>query len=164
MFTLRTLFVAVAIAALVWAALISRSPFLASWVLMLTLAVAVGSTIAAWRVPLSRSFYGALAFVLWLYLVVLFYEPLHELERHLLVNHVLFRVWAGARDQDWTSWQQRFYRIRQEQRMAGSPQLLGSYHEFTALYHTIHCVAAVLLGWLAGWITVRVERRRVSNS
>jgi hypothetical protein len=164
MFSLRTLFVAVAIVALVWAALVYRSPLLASLVLLLTLAIAVGSTIAAWRFPPSRGYYGPLAIVLWLYLVVLFYEPLRELERGLLVNQILFRVWAGARDQDWATWHQRYYKFRQEQQLPGFQYLPQTFYEFTALYQTIHCVAAVLLGSLAGRLTLWFERGSMSSS
>ena len=164
MFSLRTLFVAIAIVALIWAALVYRSPLLASWVLMLTLAIAVGSAIAAWRVPLSRGFYGPLAMVIWLYLVIVFYEPLQELERGLLVNHVLFRVWAGVKDQDWASWQQRYYQFRREQQISVWGYPPHTFYEFTALYQTVHCVAAVLLGLLAARITVWFERGRAPNT
>ena len=85
MFSLRTLFVGVAYAALICAALVyCWTTLLGSAVLTLTLAIAFGATVAAWRSVAARSFYGPMALAMWLYIAVLFYEPLEEMERNLV--------------------------------------------------------------------------------
>ncbi len=155
MFSLRTLFVGVAYAALVCAALVTPSSYLGSSVVTLTLAIAAGATIAAWRTPSARGFYGPFAFVTWLYLGIVFYQPFEKLEQTLLTNEVLFRVWAHKKsaisgESDWTAWRQFFYTIDD----------LREELELIAFYTVSHCTAAVLLGLLAGWITAWVERKK----
>jgi hypothetical protein len=161
------MFVVVGILAFVCAAFARQSLFLTSIAITATLAVALGATIATWRFPIGRSFYGPMALVVWAYLLILFYEPLRGLSRYLITSHIVFRLWgflapprgAVSKNEDaWLYWQDAFY--------SETTRLRSDYLNFQWLdvfYYTSNCISAVFFGLLAGWITVSFERRRATK-
>lgn len=160
MFSLRTLFIAVAYAALVCAALVYRSPLLGSLILGLTVVVAFGATIAAWRSVEVRGFYGPMALAMWLYMLVLFYEPLYKLERSLPTSQFVFWAWSRAEadsEHRRVFWHEYYYSNRHVQSAVEPRVRIG---ELNVFYYAIHCASALLLGLLAGSLTVWVERKR----
>jgi hypothetical protein len=171
MFTLRRLFIAVAYLALLCAALVYRSQVLASVVFTLTIAFGLLATIAAWRQPRNRGYYAAIALVIACYMAIVFYDRLDEIEQNLFTNQLVFRAWAAIETENpygipvelgWSYWHETFYMTRQEAlpyEMKTRSQVL----ELRAFFYTIHAAVALLLGLLAGWITVWIERRQTAT-
>jgi hypothetical protein len=156
-FSLRLLFFLIAFAALACAALLNPSPLWGSAMITVTVAVAVGATIAAWRS--SRLFYAPLAGVIWLYLLILFFEPFQELEKNLFSSKLIFVVWSklnnieGLSPPDAFIWANDFYRIVRPDGSPGIQTTWGKLLALTGFYYTLHSCAAVLLGTLAGILT-----------
>ena len=167
MFSLRFLLAAVAFAGLASAALVNRTPLWGSTLITLTVAIGATATIVAWRSPTLRAFYAPFAGVIWVYLLVLFFEPLKVLEKNLLTSKLIFEVCPNLVDgknhisslPDAFIWADDFYKA------IGSGPTGGIQTSWTALlslvgfYYAVHCCAAVLFGAFAGMLSALANRR-----
>src|SRR5688572_20307773 len=79
-FSLTGLLLATAIIALGAAAIVHRTSLWTNLVVTLAVAITVGCTITAWASPTRRSFCLPFAIVAWVYLSVIYLEPLAPLE------------------------------------------------------------------------------------
>jgi hypothetical protein len=166
-FSLRFVFVLIALVALSCGALVNPSPIWGSGIITLTIAVGVGATIAVWRSSRSRVFYGPLAGVIWLYLLVLFCDPLKGLEKNLISSKLIFVWWSQVKTDritppntyvDADVWAGDFYNSLQPVAGRGTNTSWVRLRALTGVYYTVHCSAAVLLGAAAGILTVRASR------
>jgi hypothetical protein len=166
-FSLRLLFVLIAFAALACAALVKPSPLWGSVMITLTVAVAFGATVAAWRS--SRVFYAPLAGAIWLYLLILFFEPLKGLEKNLLTSKLIFEVWAQLNadrvnaSPPFTAadiWRRDFYRVVQPDGPGGTQAPWDKLDVLPGFYYTVHSCAAILFGTLVAILTAWAARAR----
>jgi hypothetical protein len=165
MFSLRSLFILVAFAALACAALLNRTELWGSVIIAVTLTLAVGMTIAVWISPSSRLFYAPFAGVIWGYFFVLFFDPLKGLEKNLITSKLIFEVWPHLVERKPNSyspaiWAGDFYNIIRPEFVGGIQTNWAALHSLTGFYYTVHCCAAVLFGSVAGSLTVLANRGR----
>src|SRR5687767_11057244 len=96
MFSLKSLLLIVAVAALGMAGLIHRTQLWASTLLAITLVVVLLAVCRAWFVPKSRAFWGPLAVTGVAYLSIVSLQPLVELHYNLpttqLVTYALEKL------------------------------------------------------------------------
>jgi hypothetical protein len=88
---------------------------------------------------------------------------LKGLEKNLFTSKLIFEVWPHVVEgKAYTPfvWYHDFYDITRPNFTGGIQTGWAALESLTWFYYTVHCTAALVLGLMAGWITVWVERRR----
>ena len=157
-FSLTGLLLATAIIALGAAAIVHRTSLWTNLVVTLALAITVGCTITAWASPTRRSFCLPFAIVAWVYLSIIYLEPLAPLEKQLITSRLVHdvairtdRMIPDVLNED----RDDFYVRDMNRRLEGLAP--STFHAF---YHACQAAIAVGLAALAGIVTsLLVERR-----
>lgn len=92
--TILGLLIAFAFATLGTAAMIYRTYTWSTVVVTLAMTLALVCTLLAWASSGRRCFCVPFSIVAWVYLAIVFLDPLASLERQLLTSRVLFVVWT----------------------------------------------------------------------
>ena len=154
MFSLRALFVAIAYVAMACSALKFRTPLWGSVICTMTIAIGIGAAIVAWQSPASRRVYGPLALVIGIYLLIVFCPLFQDMERQLITSHLIFQWWPQLSEPMGYSaeyWEEFFYMVPRNkyENRASWGGLVG----LIGFYNSVHSVAAVVFGTVAGLLT-----------
>jgi hypothetical protein len=93
MFSLRTLLIAIAVAALGIAAIVNRTPLWASAFVTLTIALILAATVLAILRPTHRAFWAPTAIVGIAYTLTVYCDPLRDLHYQLLSTQITINGW-----------------------------------------------------------------------
>jgi hypothetical protein len=156
-FSITALLLATAVVALGSAAVINRTSLWTNLVVTLALAITLGCTITAWASPTRRAFCLPFAIVAWVYLAIVFLEPLAPLEKQLITSRLVHDL-SIRTDR---SLPDVFYEDRDEAYVRDLNRRLEGLapSSFHAFYHACQAAIALALATIAGIATsILIER------
>ena len=155
MFSLRSLLLAVCIAAIGAAALINGTFWWTSAIVSLTLCMFTFGLLRVYSHPEKRRFWVPTSLIGWLYLVAALFQPL-ELSQYLPTSRITWAVWYPYREAEFEisgdpDYMPEFlYRILINDGGYGA-DLDGHYeYEFQNIATTAHCLTALFLAFVGG--------------
>jgi hypothetical protein len=157
-FSITALLLATAVTALGAAAVVNRTSLWTNLVVTLAVAITVGCTITAWASPTRRPFCLPFAVVAWVYLLIIYLDPLAPLEKQLITSRLVHD--ASLRTD--TSVSDVFYEDRDDIYIRDFNRRLEGLapSRFHAFYHAVQAVIALALATLVGLLTSFLMQRR----
>ena len=157
-FSVTTLLLATAVVALGAAAVVHRTSLWTNLVVTLAVGITVGCTITAWASPTRRSFCLPFAVVAWVYLAIVYLDPLAPLEKQLITSRLVHDLSIRT---DRTL-PEVFYEDRDDLYVQDMNRRLEGLapSSFHAFYHACQAAIALGLAALAGCATSLLMERR----
>jgi hypothetical protein len=168
MFTLRSLLLAVSIAAIGAAALINGTASWASVVIAVTLGIFAFGLLRVYSHPSTRHLWVSVSIIGWLYLVVSFFQPL-SMREYLPTSRIVWAVWYPYRvselnvSEDAYLYNEFLYRYIITD--TGGFAVEEQYHylnEFRSICTAAHCLTALFLAFVGGGLYSWSLRRKAS--
>ena len=150
-FSVTALLLATAVVGLGAAAVVHRTSLWTNLVVTLAVAITIGCTITAWASPTRRNFCLPFSIVAWVYLTVVYLDPLAPLEKQLITSRIVHDI-SIRTDR---SLPDTFYEDRDDLYVQDLNRRLEGLapSSFHAFYHACQAAIALGLATLAGCAT-----------
>jgi hypothetical protein len=156
-FSVTALLLATAVVALGAAAIVHRTSLWTNLVVTLAVGITIGSTVTAWASPTRRSFCLPFSVVAWVYLAIVYLDPLAPLEKQLITSRLVHDL-SIRTDR---SLPEVFYEDRDDLYVQDMNRRLEGLapSSFHAFYHACQAAIALGLATLAGCATSLLMER-----